>query len=107
MDPMNDKGEPCRLIQPRCAAHATTAGAVKDRNPATKPILSANNRTTDPEFIRSPHNRAANYLGLVDDGSHTEKRVSPGLESTCIVPRCFRTMRCTVSRPSPVPSPTP
>ncbi len=32
------------------AAHATTAGAVRDRNPATSPIPAANNRMV--EFIK-------------------------------------------------------
>src|ERR1700747_89368 len=36
----------CRLIQPRKAAQATTAGAVSERNPATTPISKAINRTS-------------------------------------------------------------
>ena len=42
-DPMKATGELCRLIQPRCAAQAITAGAVNDRNPATIPMPNANN----------------------------------------------------------------
>jgi hypothetical protein len=48
-DPMKASGELWRLIQPRRAAHATTAGAVRDRNPATKPIPNASNSVV--EFI--------------------------------------------------------
>src|ERR1700757_3615960 len=35
-----------RLIHPRKAAHATTAGAVSERNPATTPINRASSRTS-------------------------------------------------------------
>ena len=35
----------CRLIQPRKAAQATTAGAVSERNPATTPINKAISKT--------------------------------------------------------------
>src|ERR1700743_258852 len=42
---IQDAHVPCRSIQPRYAAHATTAGAVKDRNPATTPISNASNKT--------------------------------------------------------------
>src|SRR3989442_344083 len=50
-DPMKARAEPERLIQPRCAAQATTAGAVMDRNPATTPIPKASNNTS-PEFMK-------------------------------------------------------
>jgi hypothetical protein len=45
VDPMNASGEPCRFNQPRCAPHATTAGAVNERNPATIPIPRARAKT--------------------------------------------------------------
>jgi hypothetical protein len=38
------------LIHPKWAAHATTAGAVRDRNPATRPIPAASNSMV--EFIK-------------------------------------------------------
>jgi hypothetical protein len=38
---MNASGEPCKFSQLKCAAHATTAGAVNERNPATIPIPKA------------------------------------------------------------------
>ena len=41
-----DAQVPCRLIQPRKAAQATTAGAVSERNPATTPISKAISRTS-------------------------------------------------------------
>jgi len=47
---MNANGEPERLIQPRRAAQATTAGAVKDRKPAMIPIQNAR-RSVTPELI--------------------------------------------------------
>ena len=50
-DPMKARAEPERLIQPRCAAQATTAGAVMDRNPATTPIPKASNNAS-PEFMK-------------------------------------------------------
>src|SRR5262249_44731184 len=37
IDPMKASGELLSFNQPRCAAHATTAGGVKARNPAAKP----------------------------------------------------------------------
>src|SRR5579871_963160 len=42
-----------------------------------------------------------------ESGRKTWKRVSPGAEVTLMFPLCLRTILCTVSRPSPVPSPTP
>src|SRR6185503_11071967 len=39
-------------------------------------------------------------------GNRTWKHVSPGLDSKRTLPRCLRTMRATLSRPRPVPSPT-
>ena len=45
VDPMNASGEPCRFNQLRCAPHATTAGAVNERNPATIPIPRARTKT--------------------------------------------------------------
>jgi hypothetical protein len=44
VDPINAMGEPCRFSQPICAAHATTAGAVNERKPATIPIPMAKTR---------------------------------------------------------------
>jgi hypothetical protein len=35
---MNAKGDPDKLIQSKCAAHATTAGAVMARSPASTPM---------------------------------------------------------------------
>ena len=45
VDPMNASDDACRFNQPRCAAHATTAGAVNDRKPATIPIPRAKAKT--------------------------------------------------------------
>ena len=45
VDPMNASDEPCRFNQLRCAPHATTAGAVNERNPATIPIPRARTKT--------------------------------------------------------------
>jgi hypothetical protein len=42
-----------RFIQPIYAAHATIAGAVRDRNPATTPIPNASN-SANPEFMKLP-----------------------------------------------------
>jgi hypothetical protein len=47
---MKANGEPERFIQPRCAAHATTAGGVSARKPAAKPMATANARI---EFIEN------------------------------------------------------
>src|SRR5438034_5235038 len=44
VDAMKANGEPLRLIQPRCAAHATTGG-VNARKPAAKPMAKANAKT--------------------------------------------------------------
>jgi hypothetical protein len=52
-DPMKASGELCRLIQPKLAAHATTAGAVRDRNPATSPIPVANNMVEFTNLLQS------------------------------------------------------
>src|ERR1700757_5153532 len=41
-----DAHVPCRLIQRRKAAQATTVGAVSERNPATTPINKAISTTT-------------------------------------------------------------
>lgn len=41
VDPINATGEPSRFNRPRCVAHATTAGAVNERKPATIPIPPA------------------------------------------------------------------
>jgi hypothetical protein len=49
-DPMNANGDPDKLIQPRCAAHATTAGAVMARSPASKPMPNDSSNPS-PEFI--------------------------------------------------------
>ena len=49
VDPMKANGEPLRFIQPRCAAHATTAGGVNARKPAAKPMAKANAKM---EFTR-------------------------------------------------------
>ena len=45
VDPINAKRDPARFSQPRCAAQATTAGAVKDRIPETMPIANARPKT--------------------------------------------------------------
>ena len=45
IDPMKAIGELLRFNQPRCAAHATTAGGVNERNPAPKPMPRVNART--------------------------------------------------------------
>jgi hypothetical protein len=42
---MNPSAESCRFSQPKCAAHATTAGAVNERKPATIPIPIARTKT--------------------------------------------------------------
>src|SRR6202158_349543 len=52
-EPMKAKGEPWRLIHPRCAAQATTAGAVMDRKPVTTPIPNTSN-SPNPEFMTLP-----------------------------------------------------
>src|SRR5262245_53738805 len=49
-EPINANGEPDRLIQPRRAAQATTAGAVNDRKPAMIPIQNAR-RSVTPELL--------------------------------------------------------
>jgi hypothetical protein len=41
---INFNGEDARLIHPRCAAQAVTAGAVIARNPQTTPIRNAKSR---------------------------------------------------------------
>src|SRR5262245_12905785 len=51
--PMNATGAPASLSQPKCAAQATTAGAVSDRRPATTPIPNAN-ASANPGFIEFP-----------------------------------------------------
>ena len=43
---IQDAQVPCRLIQPRKAAQATTAGAVSERKPATTPINKAISKTS-------------------------------------------------------------
>src|SRR6201998_396583 len=48
-EPMKASGELWRLIQPKRAAHATTAGAVRERSPATTPIPNVSNSVV--EFI--------------------------------------------------------
>ncbi len=45
------------------------------------------------------------YILVFLIGSLTRKQVYPGRDTTLTFPRCLRTMRYTVSRPSPVPSP--
>jgi hypothetical protein len=45
VDPMNASDEPCRFNQLRYPPHATTAGAVNERNPATIPIPRARRKT--------------------------------------------------------------
>jgi hypothetical protein len=52
-EPMKAKGEPDRWIQPKCAAQATTAGAVMERKPATTPIPNTSN-SPNPEFMALP-----------------------------------------------------
>src|SRR6266404_6951716 len=47
VDPMKASGVPSRCSQPRCAAHATAAGAVSARKPAMTPIANARRRTMD------------------------------------------------------------
>src|SRR4249919_2323329 len=44
-DPMNARRDPARFSQLRCAAHAATAGPVKDRIPETMPIANARTKT--------------------------------------------------------------
>ena len=51
VDPMNASGDPCRFNQPRYAPHATTAGAVSERNPATIPIPRAKRKTWFNELL--------------------------------------------------------
>src|SRR5579872_5216177 len=45
VDPIKARRVPARLSQPRCAAQALTAGAVKERMPDTMPIANARNKT--------------------------------------------------------------
>src|SRR4029453_12990195 len=45
IDPIKASGELLRFNQPRCAAHATTAGGVNARKPAAKPRPRANAKT--------------------------------------------------------------
>jgi hypothetical protein len=45
VEPMNASRVPARLSQPRCAAQAVTAGAVKERIPDTIPIAKARTKT--------------------------------------------------------------
>ena len=52
-EPMNANGEPERLSQPKCAAQATTAGAVSERSPATTPIPNAST-SANPGFMVCP-----------------------------------------------------
>ena len=51
IDPINASRDPERFIHPRYAAHATTAGAVIVRNPATAPIPNTSNNA-NPKFMR-------------------------------------------------------
>jgi len=50
---MNANGVAERSIHARCAAHATTAGAVMDRSPATNPTPNARNKAS-AKFIGHP-----------------------------------------------------
>jgi len=45
VEPMNASRVPARLSQPRCAAQAVTAGAVKARMPDTMPIAKERTKT--------------------------------------------------------------
>src|SRR5271168_1261590 len=45
VDPINARWVPARLSQPRCAAQAVTAGAVRERIPETMPIANARSKT--------------------------------------------------------------
>src|SRR5580704_12498252 len=45
VDPVNASRVPVRLSQPRCAAQAVAAGAVKERIPDTMPIANARTKT--------------------------------------------------------------
>src|SRR5205823_2678406 len=73
VDPRKDRPVFARLSQPRWAAHATTAGAVNDRKPATTPIRNASNSTAD-EVMKNRDLEIADYfrqepgaaLGFVD-----------------------------------------
>jgi hypothetical protein len=53
VEPIQANGEPERLIQPRWAAQATTAGPVPDRRPVTTPIPNVSN-STNPELMKFP-----------------------------------------------------
>jgi hypothetical protein len=45
VDPIKARNEPCKFNHPRCAAQATTAGAINERKPATIPIPIAKTKT--------------------------------------------------------------
>src|SRR5580704_7598370 len=47
VDPVNASRVPARLSQLRCAAHAATAGAVKERIPDTMPMAKVRKRTKE------------------------------------------------------------
>jgi len=76
VDPMKASGELLRFNQPRCAAHATTAGGVKERNPAVKPIPKANAKM---EFIENGFNGNAEARTAEKPG---EKKRGQSLLST-------------------------
>src|ERR1035438_7251049 len=61
-DPMKANGEPERLIHPRWAAHATTAGAVRERRPVTRPIPKVI-KSTNPELMKVLHQNAGSIAG--------------------------------------------
>src|ERR1017187_3271356 len=54
VEPIQANGEPERLIQPKWAAQATTAGPVPDRRPVTTPIPNVSN-STNPELMKFLH----------------------------------------------------
>src|SRR6516162_5773456 len=53
VEPINASSEPERLIQPRCAAQQTTAGAVRERSPATRPMANVSTNP-GPKLINRP-----------------------------------------------------
>ena len=86
----------------RAASHSTQPVPLGGTDGST-PVISV----MRPPVGAACGSRAAAPADLLDAGSRTWKRVSPGTDSTRRSPWCLlTTIRQAMSRPSPVPSPT-
>src|SRR5437762_12344631 len=103
-EPMKATGEPERLIQPRCAAQATIAGAIMDSNPATTPMPKASGNASPELFMKRPHHtpivpllRLAELIGQYN-GLNGQAKCPPSASELSLATNHLRCLFANLSR---------